>query len=156
MSPVAQAFDGWPRRGFRSACLQLAVLGAVFALAGCGAGGFSLDQADLDRSIVTSSVSPASPKAPAPGMDIAADRNTIRNAVSSADIDQLAGKPLAWANPETGARGAITQLAQSRRAGRICRSFGGSRESFDGVSMFKGQTCMAGPDLWRIEAFKVL
>jgi len=128
----------------------------MFALAGCGAGGFSLDQANLDRSVVTSSVSPASSEAPPPGMDIAADQNTIRNAVSSADIDQLAGKPLAWANPETGARGAITQLAQSRQAGRICRSFGGSRESFDGISMFKGQACMAGPDLWQIETFKLL
>jgi hypothetical protein len=129
------------------------MFGALLALCGCGAGGFSLEQADIDRSVVTSSVS-----APSSGSesDITADQTTIRNAVSSADIEEQAGRPLAWANPETGARGTITEMAETKQKGRLCRSFGGSRESFDGVSLFTGQACMAGPDLWRIEAFKVL
>jgi hypothetical protein len=129
------------------------MVAAMLALAGCGVGGFSLDKADVDHSIVTSSVAPAQS---ATGVDITVDQTTIRNAVTSADIEELAGKPLAWANPETGARGAITQLAQSKQGGRICRSFEGSRESFDGVSMFTGQACMAGPDDWHIESFKQL
>ena len=129
------------------------MLALTLALAGCGAGGFSLEKAEVDRSLITSSVTPASSDAQP---DITADQTTIRNAVSSADIEEQAGKPLAWANPETGARGTITEMAETKDKGRLCRFFGGSRENFDGVSMFKGETCMAGPDMWRIEAFKVL
>jgi hypothetical protein len=129
------------------------MLAITLALAGCGAGGFSLEQAEVDRSLVTSSVTPGSSTSDS---DINADQATIRNAVSSADIEQQAGRPLAWANPETGARGTITQMAETKGKGRLCRSFGGSRENFDGVSMFTGEACMAGPDLWRIEAFRVL
>jgi hypothetical protein len=151
--PVLQAFRNRPRCVFASACAKAGLLGAALALCGCGAGGFSLEQADIDRSVVTASVSAATPGTES---DITADQATIRNAVSSADIEEQAGKPLAWANPETGARGTITELAQTKDKGRLCRSFGGSRENFDGVSLFTGQACMAGPDLWRIEAFKVL
>ena len=151
--PVLHAFRNRPETVFASACAKAGMFGAVLALCGCGAGGFSLEQADVDRSVVTSSVSATSTGAET---DITSDQTTIRNAVSSADIEELGGKPLAWANPETGARGTITQLAQSKEGGRLRRSFGGSRESFDGVSLFTGQACMAGPDLWRIEAFKVL
>ncbi len=153
MLSVLQAFRNRPETIFASACAKVGMLGAILALCGCGVGGFSLEQADVDRSIVTGSVPSTSP---AFGSDITADQATIRNAVSSTDIEEQAGKPLAWANPETGARGTITQLVQTKEKGRLCRSFGGSRENFDGVSMFKGEACMTGPDLWRIETFKVL
>jgi hypothetical protein len=152
--PFLRAFRNRPETVFASACGSKAVLlGMALALGGCGSGGFSLERADVDRSIVTASVPAASSGA---GSDITADQATIRNAVSSADIEEQAGKPLAWSNPETGARGAITEMAETRDKGRLCRSFSGSRENFDGVSMFQGEACMAGPDLWRIEAFKVL
>jgi hypothetical protein len=151
--PVLPAFRNRPRSVFASACARAFILASALALGGCGVGGFSLEKADVDRSLVTSSVSGAAPVAGADGI---ADQATIRNAVSSADIEEQAGRPLAWANPETGARGTITELTQSRENGRLCRFFGGSRENFDGVSLFQGQTCMIGPDLWRIEDFKVL
>jgi hypothetical protein len=150
--PVLHAFRNRPRSVFASACAKVSLLAAALALGGCGAGGFSLEKADVDRSVVTSSVSGPAPA----GSDSTADQATIRNAVSAADVEEQAGKPLAWANPETGARGTITRLVQSQEKGRLCRSFGGSRESFDGVSLFQGQACMIGPDLWRIEDFKVL
>ena len=149
MLPVLPAFRKRPRSVFASAC----ALAAALALCGCGAGGFSLEKAEVDRSLLTASVSG---DAPADDAGMTADQATIRNAVSSVDIEEQAGKPLAWANPETGTRGTITGLAQSKRAGRLCRSFSGSRESFDGVSMFRGEACMAGADLWRIEDFKLL
>lgn len=125
----------------------------MLAVAGCGVGGFSLEKAEVDRSLVTSSVS-GTPVSTAPG--VVADQATIRNAVSSVDIEQQAGKPLAWANPETGARGTITGMAQTKANGLLCRSFGGSRENFDGVSMFRGEACMIGPNLWRMERFDLL
>ena len=86
----------------------------ILALGGCGSGGFSLEQAD---------------------------------------IETLAGKDVPWANPETGSRGAIMQLAENKTGGQLCRHFTATRESFDGVALFKGETCMVGYGAWRMQAF---
>lgn len=129
------------------------MLAGILALTGCGAGGFSLEKADVDRSLVTGSVTADQPSASAA---IEADQDTIRNAVSSADVEELAGREIAWANVGTGARGVISRLAETKQGGRLCRSFAGSRESYDGVAMFEGETCMVGQGLWRLEAFKTL
>ena len=129
------------------------MVAGILVLAGCGVGGFSLEKAEVDHTLVTSSVTPD----PATGSaGIEADQATIRNAVSSADVEQLAGKEIAWANADTGARGAITRLAEVKQDGRLCRSFAVSRESFDGVAMFEGEACLVGQGVWRLEAFKAL
>ncbi len=127
------------------------MLAGLFVLCGCGAGGFSLEQADVDKSIVTSSV--ASPAVP-DDATLAADQATIRNAVSSADVETLAGKELPWANAETGSRGTILKLAEDKMTGRLCRRFTTTRESFDGVTLFSGEACMVGTGTWRIENFR--
>lgn len=125
----------------------------ILALAGCGVGGFSLEKAEVDRSLVTNSVS-ADQTSGSGGIE--ADQATIRNAVSSADVEQLAGKEIVWANADTGARGTITQVTEAKQGGRLCRSFTGSREGFDGVAIFEGQTCLVGQGAWRLETFKAL
>lgn len=152
MSRPAQAFEGLchPQNGFR--CLKVAVLFGLMALGGCGAGGFSLEKAEVDRSLVTSKVpdnSGASPDA-----NRLADQVTIRNAVSSADVDSLSGQGIAWANPDTGSRGTITVLVESRDRGVLCRKFAASRESFDGVTLFNGEICAAGAGTWQMLAFE--
>lgn len=153
MSRVAQAFDSRPVGIFGSACVKAVALAAILPLAGCGAGGFSLEKADVDRSIITSNV----PAASAAGDSSAdADQATIRNAVSSADIEGLAGQSVPWANSDTGSRGSITGLAEYRDSGRLCRRFSTSRESFDGVAMFSGEACLVGVGAWRMEDFKAL
>lgn len=134
------------RHGLKSAAL----LALVLPLAAC-AGGFDMKKAEVDPTILTSSTS-AQPQSPIDAMR-QSDEVTIRNAVSSADLEQLSGQPLAWANPETGSRGAISAIAETRESGRICRSFTTSRESFDGVALFKGETCMAEAGVWRMLAF---
>ncbi len=129
----------------------LAAPAALLVLTGCGAGGFSLEKLDVDRSIVTSNV-PAGAAAADAGL--AADQMTIRNAVSSADIEEAAGRPLAWANVDTGSRGSITALAESRAGKELCRDFAATRESFDGVSLYRGRICMVGAGAWRIDDFR--
>ncbi len=126
------------------------MLAAMLVLGGCGVGGFSLDQADVDKSVLTSSVQTGSSSGEA---NLVADRATIRDAVSSADVETLAGGELAWANSGTGSRGTITGLKEDRNSGRLCRSFAATRESFDGVALFRGEACMVGAGVWRIEAF---
>ena len=81
---------------------------------------------------------------------------TVRDAVSSADIDLLAGAAVRWANGQTGARGSITGLTESARGGRLCRGFVTTRESYDGVRLFSGEACMVSAGLWRMESFEAL
>lgn len=150
MSRVAQAFDSLPASVFVSASLKAGMLTCLLFVTGCGAGGFSLEQAEVDHSLVTGSVPAASPNADS-GM--VADQATIRNAVSSADVETLAGKSIHWANSETGSRGSIGQIAEDKSGGQLCRRFNATRESFDGVSLFKGEACMVAAGMWRLDAF---
>ncbi|SJM29581.1 RT0821/Lpp0805 family surface protein [Mesorhizobium delmotii] len=158
MSRIAQPFDSRQWSLIASASAQAAVKAAaivlvVLPLAACGAGGFSLEQAEVDRTILTSST----PAVASPiDQDRASDQATIRNAVSSADIQELGGQAVPWANSDTGSRGSIIELAESRDNGQLCRRFTASRESFDGVALFKGEVCLAGAGAWRMQDFKAL
>ncbi|RWL16177.1 MAG: hypothetical protein EOR57_29095 [Mesorhizobium sp.] len=157
MSRIAQPFDSRQWSLIASASAQAAVKVAIvlvaLPLAACGAGGFSLEQAEIDRTILTSST----PAAASPiDQDRASDQATIRNAVSSADIQELGGQAVPWANSDTGSRGSITELAESKDNGQLCRRFTASRESFDGVALFKGEVCLAGAGAWRMQDFKAL
>jgi hypothetical protein len=153
LSRIAQAFDSRQRRFIASASAKAAILALTLPLAACGAGGFSLEKAEVDRSIMTSST-PASPLTADTERD--SDQTTIGNAVSSADIEQLGGQSVPWANAGTGSRGSISALAELKDNGQTCRSFKASRESFDGVAMFEGELCLASAGGWRMQAFKAL
>lgn len=126
-------------------------LAAVLPLCACAAGGFSLEKAEVDRTLVTGTVSPAAQAADAEQIS---DETTIRNAVSAADMEGLSGGALAWANADTGSRGAITRLVESRDNGALCRKFTTSRESYDGVGLYHGEACMAGSGAWRMMNFQ--
>jgi hypothetical protein len=153
LSRIAQAFDSRQWGVIASASVKAVVVTAVLSVAGCGAGGFSLEKADVDRSIITSST-PSSPAAPAADQD--SDQTTIGNAVSSADIKELGGQAVPWANAGTGSRGAITELVELKDGGLTCRRFSATRESFDGVALYKGELCLAGAGGWRMQEFKAL
>ncbi|RWM39633.1 RT0821/Lpp0805 family surface protein [Mesorhizobium sp.] len=154
MLRIAQAFDSGQWSVIASASVKAALLTLALPLAGCGAGGFSLEKAAIDRSIVTSSTPSSS--APPASSDTDSDQTTIGNAVSSADIQELGGQAVPWANAGTGSRGAITELMELKDGGLNCRSFTATRESFDGVALYKGELCMAGAGGWRMQEFKAL
>ncbi len=122
----------------------------VAILGGCAAGGFGLSKAEIDPSITTGAVNNTAPANP----EQRSDEATIRNAVSSADIELLkTGVPLPWANADTGSRGAIDSLVEEKRNDRLCRRFTTSRESFDGVAVYTGQACMVAPGTWQMQEF---
>lgn len=137
----------------RHRCLP-AVLLATTLLGGCAAGGFSLDKAETDPTILTGAVSDTGPAAV--DLDQLSDETTVRNAVSSADIELMKGVPIPWANAETGARGTISSLVEEKVAGRLCRRFTTSRERFDGVALYRGEACMVAPGAWTINNFSAL
>ncbi|ANT50540.1 RT0821/Lpp0805 family surface protein [Mesorhizobium amorphae] len=153
MLRIAQAFDSRQWGVIASASAKAAIVMVALPLAACGAGGFSLEKAEVDRSILTSST-PAS--ATPTDQDRDSDQTTIGNAVSSADIEELGGQAVPWANAGTGSRGSITELVELKDVGQTCRRFTASRESFDGVSLFKGELCMAGAGGWHMQDFKAL
>ena len=123
----------------------------AWLMGGCATGGFGLGDTGPDRTIVTGDIGGAGGVADDTGQF--SDEMTIRNAVSSADIEVLKGAPIPWANAETGARGAISSLVEERGADKLCRRFVTSRERFDGVALFKGETCMVAPGAWAMRDF---
>lgn len=132
-------------------CLKLAFVCLVATpLAAC-AGGIDLRKAEIDDTLTTNTVAVGTPR----GRDAVktSDEVTIRNAVSSADLEAAGPNGLAWANADTGSRGAITDLVEYDRKGTLCRRFKVSRESFNGVRLYDGDACRAGDGMWRMLAF---
>jgi hypothetical protein len=153
LSRAAQASEGYFLHSLRRHGLNAALLAAMLPLCACASGGFSLEKAEIDQTILTGDVSKRG--APIADPERLSDETTIRNAVSSADME-LGGVPLPWANVATGSRGTITGLAEHKDKGPLCRRFTTSRESFDGVSLYQGEVCMVAPGAWRMESFKAL
>ena len=82
------------------------LLVAVLPLSACGSGGFDLSKAEVDNTR-DDRCRPLTSGERADAVRVS-DETTIRNAVSSADPEQAKGQPLAWANADTGSRGAIS------------------------------------------------
>ncbi|MCO4318490.1 RT0821/Lpp0805 family surface protein [Phyllobacterium sp. 21LDTY02-6] len=111
--------------------------------------GIGVEDAVPDQSTVTGSV--ASHK-PVDGQT-SSDQNTVRNIVSALNFTQWGNKPLPWSNPETGSQGTITAIAEKKAGAELCREFQTSRESFDGVMLYKGETCLQNGGQWTLKSF---
>lgn len=70
------------------------------------------------------------------------DEDTIRNAVTSADLDDEGISTLSWANPLTGSSGDISGIEQREVARQICRKFSATRQAYDGVTLYQGDLCL--------------
>ncbi|MBR0795451.1 hypothetical protein JQ615_08625 [Bradyrhizobium jicamae] len=126
-------------------------------LIGVGASGCSLSRTDamakLDDNDMTGSISPVSAHARAPTeSDLAFARNAVSDVLTKGDKD--ASQP--WENPETGARGSVTPLAQaySGEDGRTCRDFLASYVNGSTESWLQGAACKAGQGRWEIHTLK--
>jgi len=135
-----------------SIAIRCAVLATCVLLTGC-AGGFHLAKVETDRSIITGSIQPA-PTASRlkSGGEGQLDEIAIRNAVTSADLD--AAPTLAWENPETGSRGIISEIQETRESRFPCRSFRASRHAFDGILLYEGKACLAGQGNWQMRQYQ--
>jgi hypothetical protein len=139
---------------FEAGCRTAALLAVVaLSLVGCATGGIDSATADIDQSIPTGAL-PASGQPADPTR--VSDEATIRNAVSAADPEQAKVQPLAWANADTGSRGAISEMMEKQDGGVLCRQFKASRESFDGVALYAGDACKGDRGVWYMRNFKPL
>jgi len=133
---------------FAQAFKAVAVIAAVTTLAGCSMTGRGLDETAVGAiAIVDDNATIASdPFRPAENAEGAArdrllDEDTIRNAVTSANLNDHDGA-VQWANQSTGSKGTITGIRQRKVAGQVCRSFDATRESYDGVTLYQGDLCL--------------
>jgi hypothetical protein len=125
---------------------------AALVLQGCATHGIESAAADVDQATQTGAL----PAGQAADPTRVSDEATIRNAVSAADPEQAKISPLAWANADTGSRGAISELMEREEGGVLCRQFKASREAFDGVAVFEGDACKGDRGTWYMRDFKPL
>jgi len=122
----------------------LLTAGCTTSMLGMGGG------KDVDQGLVTSTVASTQP---VQDVEAQSDGLTVRNAISSADLSTLDAAPLAWANADTGSRGAISSVTEDSQQGQVCRKFTTTRERFDGISLYQGRACMVAPGTWQLTAF---
>jgi hypothetical protein len=102
----------------------------------------------VDRSIATGTI-PGKPQSETS----LSDEATVRNAVSSADLNKMGANPLPWANAATGSAGVVSAIREDHNQGQVCRAFKTTRHSYDGIAVFAGQTCLTGSGDWMLTAF---
>ena len=145
-------YKTWRRVGLSAIRPAGAVMTAI--LIAVGTGGCSLSRIDgaftkMDDD-VTGSIGRANGPAPSES-DLAFARNAASDVLSKGDKD--ASQP--WENPETGARGSVTPLAQAYTSdGRTCRDFLASYVNGRNESWLQGAACQTGHGRWKIHTLK--
>jgi surface antigen len=98
---------------------------------------------------VTGSIKPRSPGPT--DSDLAFARNAASDVLTRGD--KYSSQP--WENPETGARGSVTALAQAYSSdGRTCRDFLASYVNGRSEKWLQGAACQSGHGRWEIQALK--
>jgi 17 kDa outer membrane surface antigen len=126
-------------------------------LIGLGSSGCSFSRSDgafakMEDKEVTGSVTPPA-SAPVPTeSDLAFARTAASDVLTKGDKDS--SQP--WENPETGARGSVTPLAQAYASddGRTCRDFLASYVNGRSESWLQGAACKASHGRWEIHTLK--
>jgi surface antigen len=154
-SALQPLYRTWGRIGL----LAISPAGAVMTLIliGVGAGGCSLSRTDsgfarMDDSDATGSIGAARTGGSAPTEgDLAFARSAAADVLTRGDKDS--SQP--WENPETGARGSVTPLAQAYSSeGHTCRDFLASYVNGDSESWLQGAACQSDRGRWEIHTLK--
>ncbi|WP_027487159.1 RT0821/Lpp0805 family surface protein [Allorhizobium undicola] len=125
----------------------VAIAAASLLLSGCVGGVMDMgSSAKVDRSISTATIPNNEP-------EHRSDQDTVRNAVSSADMARTGQAPLPWANASTGSAGVIESISEDNSNGVLCRTFVTSRHAYDGIAKFYGRTCLVGDGQWQLLNF---
>ena len=148
-------YKTWGRVGLSAIRPAGAVMTLI--LIGVGSGGCSLSRTDgasakMDDSDLTGSIAAAPANGPAPTeSDLAFARNAASDVLTKGDKDS--SQP--WENPETGARGSVTPLAQAYSSdGRTCRDFLASYVTGQSERWLQGAACQTEHGRWEIHTLK--
>jgi len=158
--PAAQSalqplYKTWQRFGL-SAIGPAGAMLTLFVI-GMGSGGCSLSRtegpfAKMDDNELTGSIGAGQGRDPVPTeSDVAFARNAASDVLTKGDKDS--SQP--WENPETGARGSVTPLAQAYSSdGRTCRDFLASYVNGRSERWLQGAACQTGHGRWEIHTLK--
>jgi surface antigen len=131
------------------------LMGLVSCLA-TGLGGCGLARSDgpfakmIGKDGPTGSINNVAEKQPTES-DLAFARNAASDVLTKGDKDS--SQP--WTNPETGARGSVTPLAQAyTEDGRTCRDFLASYVNGKTESWLQGAACQTSRGRWEIHTLK--
>jgi hypothetical protein len=126
-------------------------------LIAAGAGGCSMSRPDnafarMDDREATGSIGLAEAGGPAPtDGDLAFARNAASDVLTKGDKDS--SQP--WENPDTGARGSVTPLAQAYSSdGLTCRDFLASYVNGPSQRWLQGEACQSRQGRWEIHTLK--
>jgi surface antigen len=126
-------------------------------LIGLASSGCSMSRGDqafakMEDHEFTGSITPKPVSAPAPTeSDLAFARNAASDVLTKGDKDS--SQP--WQNPETGARGSVTPLAQAYSSdGRTCRDFLASYVNGTAENWLQGAACKSEQGRWEIHTLK--
>ena len=158
--PAAQSalqplYKTWQRFGLSA----IGPAGAMLTLfiIGMGSGGCSLSRtegafAKMDDTELTGSIGAGQGNDPVPTeSDVAFARNAASDVLTKGDKDS--SQP--WENPETGARGSVTPLAEAYSSeGRTCRDFLASYVNGETESWLQGAACQIDHGRWEIHTLK--
>jgi len=130
---------------------------AIMILISVSFGGCSLSRGDgpfagMDSGEITGTVTKQAKNAEPTEGDLAFARNAASDVLTKGDKDS--SQP--WSNPETGARGSVTPLAQTYTSddGRRCRDFLASYVNGRTESWLQGAACQTAHGRWEIRALK--
>ena len=128
-------------------------------LMGAGLGGCGMSRnndafAQMGGKEVTASIGRAAPASADGPTD--SDLAFARNAASDVLTGGLKDSSQPWENPETGARGSVTPLAEAYYSpdGRICRDFLASYVNGRSERWLQGAACQADHGRWEIHTLK--
>lgn len=76
------------------------------------------------------------------------DEDTLRLAVTTADLTAVPADGVGWASAATGASGKITDIVESKSDGVTCRAFSASRQAYDGLTAYSGEVCLDPRSGW--------
>jgi surface antigen len=163
-SPAAQSalqpksgvalYKTWGRVGLSA----IGPAGAVMTLilVGVGSGGCSMSRTEAafakmgERDSTGALGLAAGGPAPTEG-DLAFARNAASDVLTKGDKDS--SQP--WENPETGARGSVTPLAEAYSSeGRTCRDFLASYVNGRSENWLQGAACQSSQGRWEIHSLK--
>ena len=147
-------YKTWERIGLSAIRPAGAVMTLI--LIGLATGGCSLSRGDgafakMEETEVTHSVRPAQSREPTE-TDLAFARTAASDVLTKGTKDS--SQP--WENPETGARGSVTPLAQIYASddGRTCRDFLASYVNGRSETWLQGAACKADHGRWEIHTLK--
>jgi surface antigen len=127
------------------------LISLVPSLGGCGMARTDGPFARMTPKDVTGSIRSASDPVPTDS-DLAFARTAASDVLTKGDKDS--SQP--WSNPDTGARGSVTPLAQAYSGddGRTCRDFLASYVNGKTESWLQGAACQTRRGRWEIHTLK--